>query len=84
MERIVKKAMAIAMLAALMVFGGAPLAGVAGLPGWFKGLSVTADAALCNDKINFTEFPMLPAGESNISWSGAVAQVEIVPRWRTV
>ena len=41
-------------------------------------------AALCNDKINFSEFPALPTGENNISWTGAVTQVEIVPRWRTV
>ena len=41
-------------------------------------------SVLCNDKINFTEFPVLPPGESNISWTGAVTQVEIVPRWRTV
>ena len=42
------------------------------------------DSVLCNDKINFTEFPILPSGESNISWTGAVTQVKIVPRWRTV
>ena len=41
-------------------------------------------SVLCNDKINFTEFPVLPSGESNISWTGAVTQVEITPRWRTV
>ena len=41
-------------------------------------------SVLCNDKINFKEFPMLPTGKSNISWTGAVTQVEIVPRWRTV
>ena len=40
--------------------------------------------ALCNDKINFTEFPVLPSGENSVSWTGAVTQVEIVPRWRTV
>ena len=41
-------------------------------------------SVLCNDKINFTEFPVLPPGESNISWTGEVTQVEIVPRWRAV
>jgi len=41
-------------------------------------------SVLCNDKINFTEFPALQSGESNISWTGAVTQVEIVPNWRTV
>jgi predicted phage tail component-like protein len=41
-------------------------------------------SVLCNEKINFTEFPVLSPGESNISWTGAVTQIEIVPRWRTV
>jgi predicted phage tail component-like protein len=41
-------------------------------------------SVLCNDKINFTEFPVLPSGGSNISWTGAVTQVDIVPRWRTL
>ena len=41
-------------------------------------------SALCNNKINFTEFPVLPSGESIISWTGNMTQVEIIPRWRTV
>ena len=41
-------------------------------------------SVLCNDKINFTEFPVLPSGENNISWTGTVSKIEIIPRWRTL
>jgi phage-related protein len=41
-------------------------------------------SVLCNDKINFTEFPVLPPGANSISWTGTVSKVEIVPRWRTL
>lgn len=41
-------------------------------------------STLCNNKINFTEFPTLLPGDNNISWTGSVAKVEIVPRWRTL
>lgn len=41
-------------------------------------------SVLCNDKINFTEFPVLPPGTNSISWTGTVSKVEIIPRWRTL
>jgi predicted phage tail component-like protein len=41
-------------------------------------------SVLCNDKINFTEFPVLTTGANSISWTGTVSKVEIVPRWRTL
>jgi predicted phage tail component-like protein len=37
--------------------------------------------ALQNNKTLFTDFPKLSPGTNNISWTGAVASVEIVPRW---
>lgn len=30
------------------------------------------------------EFPILPAGETRITWSGGVTAVEITPRWRAL
>lgn len=41
-------------------------------------------STLLNHKINFTEFPKLMPGANNISWTGNVTKVEIVPRWRTL
>ena len=41
-------------------------------------------SVLCNDKINFSEFPVFPPGENSVSWTGAVTQIKIVPRWRTM
>lgn len=40
--------------------------------------------ALHNDKIKFTEFPYLEPGDNNISWTGNVSKVEIIPRWMTL
>lgn len=41
-------------------------------------------STLCNDKISFTEFPVLQPGSNTISWTGSVTKVEITPRWRTL
>ena len=30
------------------------------------------------------KFPILPAGETRITWSGGVTAVEITPRWRAL
>ena len=37
-----------------------------------------------NKEISVPAFPVLPAGESAVSWSGGVERVELVPRWWTV
>lgn len=33
-----------------------------------------------NDKI-YSSFPVLQVGENNISWTGAVTKIELIPRW---
>lgn len=42
------------------------------------------DGANRNNTISAPEFPVLPAGETPISWSGGINAVEIVPRWWTL
>lgn len=37
-----------------------------------------------NNKIYAPEFPVLQPGENEISWSGGVERVEIIPRWWTL
>lgn len=34
----------------------------------------------CNNKM-YSSFPVLEVGENNISWSGSVSKIEIIPRW---
>ncbi|MBR5113191.1 MAG: phage tail family protein, partial [Clostridia bacterium] len=46
-------------------------------------MSAYKGSTLCNDKIGFTEFPILTPGSNSISWTGSVTKVEIIPRWRT-
>ena len=41
-------------------------------------------STLYNNRINFTEFPVLQPGNSSISWTGTVTKVEIIPNWRTL
>ena len=43
-----------------------------------------AGSQLCNDKLDFTEFPMLKSGDNQISWIGNVRSVYITPNWRTL
>lgn len=38
----------------------------------------------CNDKIGFTEFPILEPGINTIQWTGDVSQVVIKPKWRKI
>lgn len=49
-----------------------------GLMSCYKG------SALHNDKIGFSEFPILEPGDNNISWTGNVSKLEIIPNWRTL
>lgn len=37
-----------------------------------------------NSTISAPEFPVLPPGESAVSWTGDIQRVEIVPRWWTL
>ncbi len=41
-------------------------------------------AALQNDKIQFSDFPVLKRGNNAIGWSGNVTKVLITPNWRTI
>lgn len=41
-------------------------------------------STLYNNRIGFTEFPVLLPGNNNISWTGSVSKVEIIPNWRTL
>lgn len=45
-------------------------------------MSVYRGTTLLNSKAGFDEFPVFEPGENAISWTGTVAKVEIVPRWR--
>lgn len=38
-------------------------------------------AELQNNKVNFTDFPKLAEGKNNISFTGAVSEIIIMPRW---
>lgn len=38
----------------------------------------------CNSKVLIEEFPKLLAGTNNISFSGGVSHIEIIPRWWTL
>jgi phage-related protein len=37
-----------------------------------------------NNTIFAPEFPVLPPGESAVTWTGGVTRVEIIPRWWTL
>jgi phage-related protein len=39
---------------------------------------------LQNGNIRFTSFPLLSPGVNNISWTGTVTSVQIIPRWYTI
>ena len=41
---------------------------------------INDNIVLLNNKM-YSDFPILEAGENNISWSGNVTQIEITPRW---
>ena len=47
-------------------------------------MSCYKGSTLYNDRIGFSEFPTLSPGDNNISWTGSVSKVEIVPNWRTL
>ena len=38
----------------------------------------------CNAKINAQRFPILPAGQTGISYEGYITHVQIKPRWWTI
>ena len=47
-------------------------------------MSCYKGSTLYNNRIGFTEFPVLLPGNNSISWTGAVTKVEIIPNWRTL
>ena len=47
-------------------------------------MSCYKDNELQNDKINFTEFPVLEPGKNIFSWTGDITKVEVTPRWMTL
>ena len=38
----------------------------------------------CNETILSDDFPELPAGKTQISWTGGITAVEVTPRWWTL
>lgn len=38
----------------------------------------------CNNTILSEDFPILPAGKTNIAWEGGITAVEVTPRWWTL
>ncbi len=67
MKKTLNRVLAI-MLAVVMVFGAAPLSGLAGLTDWFKGLAVTASAAsyTVGDIIEFGSYPQTRVTDSTL------------------
>ena len=47
-------------------------------------MSCYKGSTLNNNRIGFTEFPILQPGGNSISWTGSVTKVEIIPNWRTL
>jgi len=47
-------------------------------------MSAYKGATLCNDKVLFTSFPVLEAGNNTIQVSTGITKVEIIPRWRRI
>ena len=47
-------------------------------------MSCYKGSTLYNNRIGFTEFPVLQPGNNSISWTGSVTKVEIIPNWRTL
>lgn len=37
-----------------------------------------------NSTISLSTFPVIPQGETGISWSGGITQIQITPRWWTI
>ena len=47
-------------------------------------MSCYKGSTLYNNRIGFTEFPVLQPGNNSVSWTGSVTKVEIIPNWRTL
>ena len=47
-------------------------------------MSCYKGSTLYNNRIGFTEFPVLQPGNNSISWTGSVTKVEIIPNWQTL
>ncbi len=47
-------------------------------------MSCYKGSTLYNNRIGFSEFPVLQPGSNSISWTGSVTKVEIIPNWRTL
>ena len=47
-------------------------------------MSCYKGSTLYNNRIGFSEFPILQPGGNSISWTGSVTKVEIIPNWRTL
>ena len=41
-------------------------------------------AGFCNETILSDDFPELPAGKTQITWTGGITAVEVIPRWWTL
>ena len=47
-------------------------------------MSCYKGGTLYNNRIGFTEFPVLQPGNNSVSWTGSVTKIEIIPNWRTL
>ena len=45
---------------------------------------VTVDGAIANDRLEGDGFPVFEPGATTVSFSGAVASMEVTPRWVTL
>lgn len=41
-------------------------------------------AGFCNETILSDDFPELPEGKTQITWTGGITAVEVIPRWWTL
>ena len=42
------------------------------------------EGGFCNETILSDDFPELPAGKTQIAWTGGITAVEVTPRWWTL
>ena len=41
-------------------------------------------SGFCNETILSDDFPELPEGKTQITWTGGITAVEVIPRWWTL
>ena len=51
---------------------------------WRKLVALRTTPGFCNETILSDDFPELPAGKTQIAWTGGITAVEVTPRWWTL